>query len=63
MSSFNDMLSYLRKRSGMSQKELAEKIGISRSAVGMYEAGEREPDFETLEALAEYRNLSEKETQ
>lgn len=58
MSSFNDMLSYLRKRSGMSQKELAEKIGISRSAVGMYEAGEREPDFETLEALADTFNVN-----
>lgn len=58
MSSFNDMLSYLRKRNGMSQKELAEKIGISRSAVGMYEAGEREPDFETLEALADTFNVN-----
>lgn len=42
----------------MSQKELAEKIGISRSAVGMYEAGEREPDFETLEALADTFNVN-----
>ena len=58
MSSFNDMLAYLRKRNGMSQKELAEKIGISRSAVGMYETGEREPDFETLEALADTFNVN-----
>lgn len=44
--------------SGMSQKELAEKVGISRSAIGMYETGEREPDFETLEAFADIFNVN-----
>lgn len=58
MSNFSDMLTYLRKRDGMSQKELAEKIGVSRSSIGMYEAGEREPDFETLEALADTFNVN-----
>ena len=58
MSSFSDMLAYLRKRDGMSQKELADKLGISRSTIGMYETGVREPDFETLEALADAFNLN-----
>ena len=58
MSSFSDMLAYLRKRDGMSQKELADKLGISRSTIGMYETGEREPDFETLEALADTFNVN-----
>lgn len=58
MSGFSDMLTFLRKREGFSQKELADKIGVSRSAIGMYEAGEREPDFETLEALADTFNVN-----
>lgn len=58
MSGFSDMLTFLRKREGFSQKELSDKIGVSRSAIGMYEAGEREPDFETLEALADTFNVN-----
>lgn len=58
MPSFADMLGYLRRRDGYSQKDLAEKLGISRSAVGMYERGEREPDFETLEAFADIFNVN-----
>ena len=52
------MLGYLRKREGMSQKDLAEKIGISRSTIGMYETGEREPSFEILEAFADLFNVN-----
>lgn len=53
MPSFADMLAYLRKRAGYSQTELADKLKISRSAIGMYESGKREPDFETLEMCAD----------
>ena len=58
MPKFSDMLGYLRKKQNMSQKELSEKIGVSRSTIGMYETGEREPDFETLEALADVFNVN-----
>ena len=58
MPNFSDMLGYLRKKQNMSQKELSEKIGVSRSTIGMYETGEREPDFETLEALADVFNVN-----
>ena len=58
MPSFRDMLVYLRKRNGYSQQELAQLIGVSRSAIGMYEAGEREPSFEVLEALADTFNVN-----
>lgn len=58
MPSFADMLAYLRKRAGYSQTELTDKLKISRSAIGMYESGKREPDFETLEALADTFNVN-----
>lgn len=58
MSSFSDMLGYLRKKNNLSQEELAKRAGVSRSAIGMYEIGEREPSFETLEAFADIFNVN-----
>ena len=59
MSNFSEKLIYLRKRNGLSQKDLADKLGISRSTIGMYETGEREPSFEMLNAIAEIFDVSE----
>lgn len=42
----------LRQGLGLSQAELARKLHISASAVGMYEQGRREPSVDTLIALA-----------
>lgn len=53
---FKDMLKYFRKRDGYTQSELAEKLGVSASRISMYEAGEREPDFETEEKIADFFN-------
>jgi len=55
---FKDMLKYLRTSHDMSQAELAKVIGVSASTIGMYEAGAREPDFETEEKIADYFNVS-----
>lgn len=57
MAKLSDMLTYLRKREGLSQQELAVKLGMTRSAIGMYETGKREPDLETLEAFADFYNV------
>lgn len=57
MAALNDMLVYLRKRSGLSQQELADKLEMTRSAIGMYETGRREPDLETLEIFADFYNV------
>ncbi len=48
----------LRKRSGMTQAELAGKLGISSSAVGMYEQGRREPDNDTMLRLCDVFDIS-----
>ena len=57
MAQISDMLTYLRKRKGLSQQELANTLKISRSAIGMYETGKREPDLETLEVFADFYNV------
>ena len=57
MGSFRDRLKILREKRGMSQQHLADELGISRSAVGNYELGTREPDLETLELIADYFNV------
>lgn len=53
---FKDMLKYFRMREGLSQSELAEKLGMSPSTISMYEVGKREPDFESEEKIADFFN-------
>lgn len=57
MAKLSDMLIYLRKRNGLSQQALSDRLGITRSAIGMYETGKRVPDLETLEAFADFYNV------
>lgn len=51
-------IALLRRQAGMSQAELAVRLGISASAVGMYEQGRREPSVDALVALAEIFQVS-----
>lgn len=48
----------LRRKEGWSQAELANRLQISASAVGMYEQGRREPSADTLVALARVFGVS-----
>lgn len=57
MGNFQNIFKRLRSSSGLTQVEMAEKLGISRSTIGMYETGAREPDFETLEKIADFFNV------
>ena len=57
MAKFNERLRFLRKRKGLTQQQLADMLSISKSSVNMYERGEREPGFETLEAIAGIFNV------
>lgn len=47
----------MRKSRKMTQADLALAINQSQSSITMYETGRREPDFETLEALADVFNI------
>lgn len=57
MAKFQVILKELRSSKGLTQSELAQQLRISRSTIGMYESGSREPDFETLELIADYFNV------
>ncbi len=57
MGNFKNMLKQLRKAKGLTQGELAKTLKLSRSAIGMYENGSREPDYEILEMIADYFNV------
>ena len=48
-----DKLVQLRKRSGMSQEELAEKMNVSRQAVSKWEGAQSIPDLEKILQLSE----------
>lgn len=48
----------LRTGARMTQQELANRLEISASAVGMYEQGRREPPYELLIAIGELFGVS-----
>ena len=51
-------LQVLRTKYGYSQKQVAEKLGVSPSIVSGYETGERTPSTEILLALSYLYNCS-----
>lgn len=57
MSDFKSVLRSLRLSRGLTQEDLARSLRISRSTIGMYERGDRQPDYETLEAIADFFNV------
>ena len=54
MKSFATRLRALRKEKELTQLELADQFNISKSSISMYEARSRMPEYETLEAIADY---------
>lgn len=52
------MLKQLREQSRLSQKDIADYLGITRQAVASYELAKREPDYEILKKLADYFGVS-----
>ncbi|MDD6021504.1 MAG: helix-turn-helix transcriptional regulator [Oscillospiraceae bacterium] len=48
----NEKIVFCRKKCGISQEALGEKIGVSRQAVSKWETGEALPEITNLKALA-----------
>lgn len=57
MPNFASVFKALRTERELSQQELSNQIGLSKSAINMYERGERQPNFETLELIADFFNV------
>lgn len=53
-----DKIAALREKRGLTQEDLASKIGISRASLSHYEKNRREPDYTTLTKLADFFHVS-----
>ena len=51
--SIADRIQYLRKNKGISQEELADKVGVSRQAVSKWESEQSTPDVEKIILLSD----------
>lgn len=49
---FSEKLKNIRREKGFSQKEIAEKLGVSQPSYAQYENGKRKPKIETLRRIA-----------
>lgn len=55
---FGENLKSVRRKAGMSQERLAEKIGVSRQAVTKWETGAGIPDIENIMAISALFSIS-----
>ena len=55
---FNENLKEARLKSGLSQKDLSENIGVAKSTYSLYESGKREPNVDTIKKIASELNVS-----
>lgn len=54
----HQILISLRKQSGLTQEQLAEKVGVSRQSIASWEKGDSTPDISKCIALADLYNVS-----
>ena len=57
MANFSERLKELRMEMSWSQDTLADKLGVTRSTIGNYEQGIRQPGFEAQEDIADLFNV------
>lgn len=53
MMKLSEKITYCRRKSGLSQEGLAEKLGVSRQAVSKWETGEAQPELSKLKQLSD----------
>lgn len=55
---FNENLKAAREHRHMSQKEVADCIGVAKSTYSLYESGNREPNVQTIKKIADTLKVS-----
>ena len=55
---FGSKVKELRLKKQITQEQLANALSVSKSAVGMWESGKREPDLETVLKVADFFEVS-----
>ena len=55
---FSEKLAALRRREGLSQERLADRLGVTRQSVSKWEGGAAMPELEKLVALSELFGVS-----
>lgn len=58
MDSLGNRIKYLREKWNISQKDFAKKIGVSNTVLSRYESGDRKPDYDILQTIADYFEVS-----
>ena len=53
-----DRIQHLRKSKGISQEELADKVGVSRQAVSKWESKQSTPDIEKVILLSDFFDVT-----
>lgn len=54
----SDNIKNYRKKNGMSQDELAERLGVSRQSISLWETGQTQPTIDNIIALSKIFNIS-----
>ena len=58
MNNFSERLKELRQEKGLSQDELAKEVGLTHTAIGLWELDKRVPNLNAVIALAKFFNVS-----
>ena len=58
---FGRKLQKLRRKSGITQEQLADKTGLSTTFIGLLETGSRQPSLKTLRKIASALHLKVKD--
>lgn len=58
MSKFPERLRELRKDANLSQDKLASEIGLTHTAIGLWEQGKRVPNLDAVILIAQYFGVS-----